>query len=137
MRSRLPGNFAALLLGAAVGLAACGADEQLGAQRLKLEQEQAAQLAELERIETRLLAAQSARLEWQELKARHGRVSEIACESAARHVAAMERHDHRQEEKRRNLRRRRLAQAQAKAVPGERAGAGISTVSAEHGAASN
>lgn len=92
-----------------------GLDRGIEAQRARLASEHAERMSDLDRLESRLLAAQAKQREWHELQGRHERVSAIACENASEHVAAMVRHDQRQEEKRRSTKRTKLSEAQAKA----------------------
>lgn len=95
-----------------LGSAACAEPAALADQRRRLDADGQQLLADLERVETRLLAAQAVQREWSELQERHQKVSAIACENVAEHVAAMELHDRRQQEKRARLRRRQLIEAQ-------------------------
>lgn len=97
--------------------------EALEEQRLALEEEQTARLAQLERLETRLLGVAARQRAWSELRERHARVSEIACENVAEHATAMEAHRVKQREKVREMRARRRAAAKAqqeREIPGVR-----------------
>jgi predicted outer membrane lipoprotein len=97
------------LVGAAV-LLACGCGfGVLDERRAALAREHQERMERLEQIEVRLLGAVSKRAEWDELRTRHGRVSELACENAAEHVEAMARHEEREKEKLRQKRSRRVA----------------------------
>jgi len=109
-----------MLLLLLVGLGAgCGVDRDMDHQRKRLALEQQGRMEMLHRIEARLLDAQARSREWGELRSRHERVSAIACENVAEHVAGMERNQAWQVEKRRRIEASRVAQA---ALPsGERA----------------
>lgn len=98
--------FAALLLAVAFGLAGsgCGYDSRLAEQREALELEQAARMQALGSLEIRLIAIAAASRQWEELGDRHRDVSEIACQNAGEHLAAMERHQARQNERARQVR---------------------------------
>lgn len=96
-RTALPWGIAALLSAWLGG--ACGGSSALEAQRARLSGEHAERMVQLDRIESRLLSAQARQREWQELQQRHERVSAIACENVGEHVAAMIRHEERQQEK--------------------------------------
>lgn len=88
----------------------CGTSA-LEAQANDLAREHRERMDRLERLEARLLGAVAKRAEWDELRSRHGRVTELACENAAVHVEAMARHDQRERDKRRKVRARRVAAA--------------------------
>jgi hypothetical protein len=95
----------AALVGAVLPLlAACGQDGRIAAQRERLAEQHRARMEALERVEARLVSAANRRSEWGELQERHGRVSAIACEAAAEHVAARDR-----QRERRQHRARRIA----------------------------
>ena len=95
---------------ALVAFAGCAAEHgALTAQEVRLGAEQSQQLAELDRVEARLVEAAALRSHWEVLGERHGQVSQVACESAAGHVAAMLKHEEKQQKKRAKL--RRLARA--------------------------
>ncbi|WP_373047591.1 hypothetical protein [Vulgatibacter sp.] len=98
---------------AIAGLWGCGAEEALEAQRRELAAEQQVRMAALEQLEARLVAVGARQRAWSELQERHTRISAIACENVAEHVAAMEKHDEKQRAKRRRS-ARRLADAQAR-----------------------
>src|SRR5690606_41779496 len=72
-----------------LAVAACGIDEELEAQRARLASEHAERMAELERLEVRLIQSVATTRMWEELGRRHEQVSEIACENAAQHVQEM------------------------------------------------
>lgn len=63
----------------------CGPSE-LEEQRARLEREHEARMADLERLEARLVRSVGTIRLWQELGARHERVSELACENASLHA---------------------------------------------------
>lgn len=94
----------------------CGS-AALEAQGNDLAREHRERMERLERLEARLLGAVAKRAEWSELRSRHGRVTELACENAADHVEAMARHDQRERDKRRKVRARRVAAATASPEP--------------------
>lgn len=111
-------------MGAVAGvwiLCGCSGGSALEAQRERMAGEHLARMAELDRIESRLLMAQARQREWNELQRRHEQVSAIACENVSEHVAAMIRHEERQLEKSRRKRAaaRRETVIEARSVPGE------------------
>ncbi len=110
-------GFAALGCALAIWTSGC-AGPDLAEQREQLEAEHAERMEQLEALEIRLVAVGARQRAWSELQDRHTRISAIACENAAEHVSAMERHDQKQREKRRRARPVRLqgARAEAKAV---------------------
>ncbi len=81
----------------------------LAEQQAELAREHRARMDRLEEVEARLLKAEALRAEWAELRARHGRVSELACENATEHAQAIARHDQKEREKRYRSRERRVA----------------------------
>lgn len=100
----------ALAVAGSVSISGCGlgvADER----RAALSREHQERMERLEQLEVRLLGAISKRAEWDELRTRHGKVTELACENAAGHVEAMVRHEEREQEKLRLKRARRVAAA--------------------------
>lgn len=107
-----------MLLLLLVGLGAGCVDRDVEIQRKRLALEQQSRMEMLHRIEARLLDAQARSREWGELRSRHERVSAIACENAAEHVAGMERNQALQVEKRRRLEANRVAQAALPASDG-------------------
>ncbi len=60
-------------------------------------------MAELDRIEARLLESRARARAWDELRTRHANVSAIACESAAAHAEGMEKYQRWQVERSRRL----------------------------------
>ncbi|HWV39352.1 MAG TPA: hypothetical protein VN033_12860 [Vulgatibacter sp.] len=101
----------AILLLLLAGLGAGCVDREMESQRERLALEQRSRMEMLHRIEARLLDAQARSREWEELRRRHERVSAIACENVAQHVASMERNQAWQVEKRRRIQASRVAQA--------------------------
>lgn len=108
----------------AVGLAAVGMCVWTGCfeappeAQVRLEQLRADGLALNEAIDEvggRLLGGRSVVSLWEEMGWRHRSVSEIACQTASTHLAAMERHQEKQDQRSRKHRRQRM-QAQAEAV---------------------
>lgn len=71
-----------------LGTGCLGSDE-LEAQRTRLEREHQERMADLERLEARLVLSMGTIRMWEELGRRHGEVSEIACENAALHAEEM------------------------------------------------
>lgn len=69
--------------------AGCGSDPALEAQRERLEREHLARMADLERLEARLVRSIGTIRLWEELGRRHGEVSALACENAAQHAEEM------------------------------------------------
>jgi Zn ribbon nucleic-acid-binding protein len=61
----------------------------------------------LDSVEVRLLGNQSKVVLWRELEVRHRQVSAVHCKHADEHLMAMARHYEQQEEKARQLRKRR------------------------------
>ena len=99
-------------LASAVWLAAgCTGQASLAERREVLAREHRERMERLERIEARLLGAEAKRAEWTELRTRHGRVTELACENVSEHVEAMVKHEEKQRDKRRKQRERRVAAA--------------------------
>lgn len=94
-------------------LSACGADEAILEQRARLDAEQAERMQALADVEARLEVLRTREQLWQELEARHQRVSAIACENVAGHVEEMERHEERQRARENARRHRRLARLDA------------------------
>jgi hypothetical protein len=131
-RARLAQGLAFGLLVAM--LSGCEGDPRLEAQAERLALEQAERMEALDRIETRLLALRSRESQWNELRDRHGRVSAIACEQAAAHVAAMEAHDAKQAWK---LRTQRRVAAAAVVEREERPAKSFRRVASEPAAVSN
>lgn len=82
-------EWGVLALVVLLAVAACGIDEELEAQRARLASEHAERMAELERLEVRLIQSVATTRMWEELGRRHEQVSEIACENAAQHVQEM------------------------------------------------
>ena len=68
-------------------------------------------LARLDGVEERLLGNQASVKLWNEMAWRHKRVSAIACENLAGHVAGMEKFIAQQESKTRKVRKYRVAQS--------------------------
>lgn len=78
-------------------------------ERLSVLEAEAEELEEaLEELEVRLLASQASVQLWQELERRHRQVSALHCRNADSHLTAMARHLAAQEDKARQLRRRRV-----------------------------
>lgn len=98
-------------------LSGCTNDPALDAQRDRLAGEQVERMAELDRIEGRLLMAHARQREWSELQQRHERVSAIACENVSEHVAAMIRHEERQQERGRRKRAAAVHEVRAETRP--------------------
>lgn len=93
-------------------------DPEVRAERLgALHAEHRERMEQLERLEARLLGAEAIRAEWTELRERHGRVTEVACENLGEHTEAIAKHERRQKERSRQFRARRLAMAEQKAEP--------------------
>jgi hypothetical protein len=67
--------------------------------------------AELDDVGGRLLGGRAVVTLWQEMGWRHRQVSEIACQNASTHVAAMSKHFERQEQRGKKQRRVRAANA--------------------------
>jgi hypothetical protein len=83
-------------------------------QRLAALESEAQQMdALLDDVETRLLGNQAMLLTWQELGRRHKQVSAVHCQHANSHMEAIVKHHNRQEEKARQLKRRRVAAVDA------------------------
>lgn len=98
-------------------VAGCADEAELDAQRKRLEAEHAERMRALEAAEIRLLTVAARQRAWRELRERHERVSAIACENMTEHAVAMAEHAEKQKRKRREIRSRRLASAQAPAAP--------------------
>lgn len=77
--------------------------------REALAREQQERMARLERIEARLLGAVALRAEWSDLRTRHGRVTELACENLSEHALAIVKHEEKERDKGRKSRNRRVA----------------------------
>jgi len=105
----------------ACSVAGCGVGADVRSQRERLALEQKTRMESLHRIEARLLDARARSREWEELRSRHARVSAIACENVAEHVAGMERNQAWQQEKRRRIQASRVAQAALPEGAGRRA----------------
>lgn len=124
-----------LLVGALLLFSTGCVGEALEEQQRALEEEQADRLARLDRLEGRLIGMAARQRAWSELRDRHARISEIACENVADHVVAMEAHRVKQREKTREMRaRKRAAAARAER---ERAVPGVRTASLESESTSN
>ena len=113
-----------LACAAAALLAACAGEDALEAQRAQLAAEHEERMRRLEQVEIRLLTVGARQRAWDELQARHARISAIACANVADHVAAMEAHDEKQRQKRRQQRARR-ADAQARLGATQDAASGV------------
>jgi hypothetical protein len=107
------GKAGAMVLAAGFLLVACGPSDAVLAQRARLDAEQAARMEALETVEARLQSLESRRVLWNELESRHQRVSEIACENVAGHVAEMEQHEQRFRERVAAGKHRRVARLEA------------------------
>ncbi len=81
------------------------AEARLAALETEAEQLDAA----LDNVETRLLGNQATLMMWQELGRRHKQVSAVHCQHANSQMEAIVKHHNRQEEKARQLKRRRVA----------------------------
>jgi hypothetical protein len=79
----------ATLVGAFL-ISGCGAGDE-AARRARLEAQRERLVASLEQLEARLLEGQGRVRAWEELRSRHARVSAVACEVNAGHVADMAR----------------------------------------------
>lgn len=96
----------------------CGVDERLVEQRERFALEERARIEALERVEARMVDAAARSRGWRELGQRRAEVTEIACENAALHASAIERHFSRQEERARLMRYAARQMAEAR-VPQE------------------
>ncbi len=72
-------------------LVACGDGPEREARRARLEVQREHLEASLDRLEARLLDGQARARGWQELRARHARVSAVACQVNERHAVDMAR----------------------------------------------
>jgi hypothetical protein len=90
---------------------ACVDPGRLAERREALAQEHRERMERLENLEARLLGAEAVRAEWTDLRARHGKVAEVACENLEEHADAMAKHEQRERDKGRKLRSRRVAMA--------------------------
>ncbi len=86
----------------------CASSSQEAQERLAvLEAEGEAMDAVLDSVEERLLGNQAMLHRWQELGRRHQEVTQLHCESSDPHMVAMMKHYKKQEDRARQLRRRR------------------------------
>lgn len=103
------------LLGAGLGMllgAGCfspSAESLARIEEIKAEGDQL--FVAVESVETRMLGNQANLMLWTELRRRHGQVAEIACENHTSHFNEMVKKFEQNEQKVRNMRRRRMAQA--------------------------
>jgi hypothetical protein len=87
-------------------------DAQERLEALRTEQER--MTAALDTVETRLLWSQSQVRFWQEMKWRHQQVSALQCRVSEQHLQGMAQHLEKQEQRARELRRRRQLAASAR-----------------------
>ncbi len=78
-----------LVVAGSLLLSACGPGREPARARLEVQREHLE--ASLDRLEARLLDGRARVAAWQDLRARHARVSAVACEVNASHVADMAR----------------------------------------------
>lgn len=98
-------GLAAVALGLASGCVAPPDDAEERLAQLQAEEE--LMDAALDAVETRLLGNQAQMHLWQELERRHQQVSAIQCRVAEEHLQGMAKHLEKQEEKARQIHRRR------------------------------